>query len=312
MSGTGTEQARSFPLFGSRVRLLALDPQPGDLTLAESLLRSMHTCLTRFDDSELRRLNGDPREQVSVSPLLARALLAAERAMRTSGGLVDVTVLPALERAGYERSRVGLEPADLETALAAAPPRAPAGPLTDGQPRFRVDGEHAVVHREPGVRIDLGGIGKGLAADLVAGQLEGAAHWAVDCGGDIRLGGRLPEPRTIAVHNPFTGLAEHEFGLEAGAIATSGLSARVWEHDGGYAHHLIDPRTGRPAWTGVVQATALAPTAGEAETLAKTALLSGPERGLELLGRHGGALITDERELLAATPSAATRTQVPA
>ena len=83
------------------------------------------------------------------------------------------------------------------------------------------------------------------------------------------------------------------------AIATSGLRTRTWKTPDGYAHHLIDPASGEPAWTGVIQATALAATALEAETLAKTALLRGPHAGRTLLARHGGALILDDGELLA-------------
>src|ERR1019366_3637570 len=59
------------------------------------------------------------------------------------------------------------------------------------------------------------------------------------------------------------------------------------------AHHLLDPGTGRPAFTGGVQATALAPTATEAEILAKAAVLSGPERALSWL-RQGGVLVFED------------------
>ena len=92
----------------------------------------------------------------------------------------------------------------------------------------------------------------------------------------------------------------------SGAVATSGLRTRIWGTDEGFAHHLIDPARGTPAWTGVIQATALAPTALEAETLAKIALLRGRRAGREMLAQRGGALILDDgRVLLAATPTAA-------
>ena len=92
----------------------------------------------------------------------------------------------------------------------------------------------------------------------------------------------------------------HRFTITTGAVATSGLRTRVWPSRDGFAHHLIDPARGAPAWTGVIQASALAPTALEAETLAKTALLRGPHVGLETLARHGGALILDDGQLLLA------------
>ena len=80
-----------------------------------------------------------------------------------------------------------------------------------------------------------------------------------------------------------------------GAVATSGLDRRVWRRpDGAYAHHLLDPATGEPAWTGLISATALAPTALEAEALAKAALLSGPERARRVLAAGGGVLVHDD------------------
>jgi thiamine biosynthesis lipoprotein len=69
---------------------------------------------------------------------------------------------------------------------------------------------------------------------------------------------------------------------------------RIWRGpDGRYAHHLLDPATGEPAWTGLIGATALADIAVEAETLSKTALLSGPAGGREVLAEQGGLLVHD-------------------
>jgi thiamine biosynthesis lipoprotein len=77
-------------------------------------------------------------------------------------------------------------------------------------------------------------------------------------------------------------------------VATSGIGRRSWiGPDGLRAHHLLDPSTGRPAHTGVVQATALAPTAADAEVRAKAALLSGREGAREWLA-HGGVLVFDD------------------
>ena len=87
----------------------------------------------------------------------------------------------------------------------------------------------------------------------------------------------------------------HVFELEDAAVATSGIGRRSWLGvDGRPAHHLLDPATGRPAFTGIVQATALAPTAVEAEWRAKAAVLSGPERAADWL-EHGGVVVLDDR-----------------
>ena len=72
--------------------------------------------------------------------------------------------------------------------------------------------------------------------------------------------------------------------------------------DGGFAHHLLDPATGAPAWTGLISVTALAPTALEAETLAKAALLSGPDRRAGMLATYGGLLVHDDGDVEAVGP----------
>ena len=84
--------------------------------------------------------------------------------------------------------------------------------------------------------------------------------------------------------------------MRAGGIATSGLNVRIWRNRaGGYCHHLLDPSTGRPAWTGLVGATALSPEGAlEAETLSKMALLTGPDGAREVLAEHGGVIVHDD------------------
>ena len=82
--------------------------------------------------------------------------------------------------------------------------------------------------------------------------------------------------------------------LAGGGVATSGLARRVWATPGGPAHHLIDPATGAPAWTGLISATALAPTALHAEAIAKAALLRGPAGARRLLRARGGVLVHDD------------------
>lgn len=298
------ERERRFELFGSVVRLLAGapgDPHAVDLELIaiEAQLRVIHDRLTRFDaDSELSRLNADPREAVPVSPVLATAVRAALWAAERTAGLVDPTLLGGLERAGYAESRRGRRPGPLAEALAAAPERGPAAPAPGRDwARVHADLGELTVQRPPGVRLDLGGSAKGWAADLAAERLGDRGTFAVDAGGDLRVGGASGATRRIDVDHPLDPERAVALALVDGAVATSGLRTRVWRHGGGFSHHLIDPSTGRPAWTGVIQATALAPTALEAEALAKGALLAGPDRGVELLEPLGGLLVLDDGDL---------------
>ena len=156
------------------------------------------------------------------------------------------------------------------------------------------------MRRPGGARFDTGGTGKGLAADAVAHRVGRHARFAIDCAGDVRIGGdEAPwRPVEVDVRHPLTGEVAHRLQLGWGAVATSGLDIRVWRTDAGhYAHHLLDPSTGMPAWTGVISATALAATALEAETLAKMALLSGPAEGRRILRATGGVLVHDDGDV---------------
>ncbi len=306
-----SEVERRLELFGTEVRILIGPPSRPDVPAAgaaaivvERLLRRHHVLLTRFDpDSELSRLNADPRETVPISGTLAAALRAALEAAELTGGLVDPTLLGELERAGYATSRRGVEPADLREALHVAPRRRPARP--HGGARWRaIELREGSVRRPPGLRLDLGGSAKGYAADSAAALLAGYASFAIDVGGDIALGGHTGAPRIAAVEDPL-GRRDLRFRIARGAVATSGISRRIWRTRDGFGHHLIDPASGRPAWTGIVQATALADSAVRAEALAKAALLSGPEAGLRLLEPRGGALVLEDGSIRLACAAAA-------
>jgi thiamine biosynthesis lipoprotein len=297
------EYDRSFKLFGSHVRLLIGEParaglpSPGAKGIQlEFFLRLLHRKLTRFDSaSELSAMNADRRSQLVVSPTLAVAVEAALWAARRSRGLVDPTLVRELEAAGYAGSRADVPPAPLAEALALSPGRRPATPrATSHWKEISVDPESCIVTRPPGVRIDTGGSGKGLAADLAADRLAGYATFAVDAGGDLRIGGERPPAREVRIDHPTDDGPAASFMLDRGAVATSGVKTRLWRTEDGFAHHLLDPSTGAPAWTGVIQATSLGSTALEAETLAKMAFLSGPEGAREVLAARGGVLVLDD------------------
>jgi thiamine biosynthesis lipoprotein len=305
----------TFRALGTDVRLIASGPGAGAaVARARADVLDYHARLTRFDPaSELCALNADPRPVVPASALLRSAVRAALQAARSSGGLVDPCLLDALEAAGYTRS---FEPGS-------APPLELGGPVGAASPdparRWRaihVDDEAGTIARPPGLRLDLGGSGKGHVADLVARRFEGLADWVVDCGGDIRVGGsrevevahplraapRAPAQPSAAVRaceaertpGPTPSRPEPAARLQIadGAIATSSIVARAWLGDGGRRiHHLLDPSTGQPVWTGLLSATALAPTTLHAETLAKVALLGGADVARVALARRGGVVV---------------------
>jgi thiamine biosynthesis lipoprotein len=280
----------TFRALGTDVRLVVAAPDaPALAAAARDLIERFEACCSRFrPESELCALNADPRPVVPASRLLRDAVRAALWAAERSGGLVDPCLLGALERAGYRRS--------FAPAATAVPP--PSGPARAAAPdpaaRWRavaVDDERGTIARPPGLRLDLGGSGKGHVADRVAALLAPARSWVVDCGGDVRLGGT----HEVHVQHPLGGAPAARLTLTDTAVATSSVVRRAWRTRSGAAHHLLDPATGRPAWAGLLSATAFAPSALEAETLAKVALLQGTDAALV----HGGLLVRAGGEVAA-------------
>lgn len=286
------EIAEIFDCFGGRCTVRIADSDIEAATVAardaRQALLSAHCSLSRFDpESELSRLNRDPRPTVPASPLLRRLVAAARTAGLRSGGLVDATLIDEIEAAGYVESRDFDGDGDHDP-----PPPHPGGPNPrTGWSELEVDERARTISRPPGVRIDPGGIAKGLLADLVGESLADFDSYAVDCCGDLRVGGTAGRRRSILVDDPAGGRRLHELRIADGAVATSGITRRAWAGpDGEPAHQILDPASGRPAFTGVVQATAVACTGVLAETFAKSALLAGPEGAAERLP-YGGVVV---------------------
>lgn len=283
--GVLEEYRQSFACFGGTVTVMASGPNaPKSIDLAKLLALEVHRRLSRFEpDSELSRLNSDPRERVRAGEIMRTLARATRRAGVESGGLVDSTCLPAVEAAGYTGHWNRRNPDRSAKATLASDWR--------GGDWERVIVDDDFIIRPLGVQLDSGGLGKGIAADLMAMALTDNETWMVDCGGDLRLGGSANIPRTVNISDPYDSrVVLHSYELTAGAVATSGTTGRAWAN----GHHLIDPRTGRPADTGIVQATAVTDTCLEAEIRAKTALLRGRETAADVLTR-GGAYVTADR-----------------
>lgn len=294
------EHRNEFACFGGTCAVMVSDREwaadaAEAVVLSRAALLDWHRRFSRFEpDSEISRLNRDPRIRVPASLMLRRLAGAALDAARRTGGLVDATLGAAIVRAGYSQHFEG-QGVPLELVLRLAPTRAAASPNpSSAAARIAVDDRDGVLQRPRGVMLDPGGIAKGVFADELAARLDRFEAYAVDCAGDIRWGGTGGLERDIRVASPFGPETLHTFRLGHGAVATSGIGKRSWlDADGRPAHHLLDPRSGRPAFTGLVQATALAPTAAEAETLAKAAVLSGPDGAARWLP-HGGLFVRED------------------
>lgn len=251
---------------------------PAALRRAQLVFSDVESACTRFDpDSPLMRANARPDRWHDVPAECARAVLAAARAHKETGGLFDPRILDSLLRLGYDRTLPfesgGVTFAEESTASA-------GGRATRPVWRPRVDcrgGQHRI-HLD-GASIDLGGIGKGLAVRWAWEQLQRAGESVmVDAGGDCRFSGPGPEHECWRV-----GVEDPRGGSDPVAVlvltdvgcATSSVRVRRWQVAGRTVHHLIDPRTGESGGDGLLSVSVVHPDPARAEVWSKTLFLHG-------------------------------------
>jgi thiamine biosynthesis lipoprotein len=277
-----------FPVMSTEAHVLVVGGTPGLAHDARDRIIELERRWTRFHPSEITALNARAGEPVDVSLDTLQLVEACVTAWEATDGRFDPSVLASMVASGYDRSIDELDPDDV---------RPPA--QTDGSPGLAgvfVWPELQRVMLPAGVGIDPGGIGKGLAADLVVDELleAGAAGALVNLGGDCRVGGQPPEGDrwTVSVTDPWK--ADVEFArvaLEGGGVATSSRLRRRWTRGGRELHHLIDPRTGEPVSTDVISATVVAGLAWWAEACTKSLMVAGAERGLSSLSEASAIVV---------------------
>lgn len=235
-------------------------------------------------DSELMKLCAKAGEgPVAVSPDLLKVLARAQEVARRSGGAFDVTVGPLVQI--WRRARKSGQlpaPADLEAARRAI-----------GWTKMRVDERAGTVDLATrGMRLDLGGIAKGYAADEAQRVLrrKGVRSALVELGGDIVVSGPPPgaEGWTIRVPNAGDSHGPKDMRLANRAISTSGDTEQSTVIGGVRYSHVVDPRTGM-ALTSRAQATVIASDGLTTDPLSTALTVLGKEEGARLVRRYRGA-----------------------
>lgn len=288
-----------FSVMGTHAEVQVIDGSPRLISAARSRLDALEARWSRFrSGSDITALNRCAGASVPVAP---ETLLLLERAMagaRATDGRYDPTVGGALLAHGYDRTF---------TEVAHHARTVVPEPVIDASwPAIEIDRAASTARLPEGTVFDPGGIGKGLAADLVVSELaDQAAGFLVNLGGDLRMQGRAPDAAgwVVAVDDPFDPTGEvARLAIPGGGVATSSSRQRRWETASGPAHHIIDPRTGRPAVTGAVAVTVVAAEAWWAEVHATSLFLQGPA-GLDLLDGTVEALIVTADGGRHATPA---------
>jgi thiamine biosynthesis lipoprotein len=288
-----------FRVMGSDAHLIVVGGPAGLLEGAQARLAELEGRWSRFvDASEVTELTRRAGAWVTVSDDTLLLVRRAVDAWWLTGGAFDPTVLGDVLRAGYDRTfdELRRDP---------SPARSLLLPGCDG-----IEFGPSSVRLAAGTGFDPGGIGKGLAADLVVEALVagGADGVCVNLGGDVRVAGESPDGGgwTIAVAHPWGGDDLSRLGVADGAVATSSVLRRRWERGGEQRHHLIDPRTGRPSDSPLVQVSVVSGTGWEAEVLAKAVLINGDAHPFDILGGTGAeALAVADDGTVLVTPGLA-------
>jgi thiamine biosynthesis lipoprotein len=278
----------SFPALGTTAEVTTLDP----LALSEAIdvleheLAAIDLACSRFRaDSEVSRLARADGRWTPASRLLLEALAAGVAAAEATGGAVDPTVGATMRALGWDADfRIVVsrrEPARMELVPAA------------GWQRIEIDDERRRVRVPTGVEIDLGATAKALAADRAAAAAFRATGSSVlvDLGGDIAVAGPAPAggwPIFVTDdHRATPSCADGQVvAIAAGGLATSSTVVRRWRTRDGIAHHVVDPRTGRPAAEVWRTVSVAASSCVDANTASTAAIVFGEDapRRLEELG----------------------------
>ena len=275
--------SRSFRVMGSHASVTVVGGHPVLIDDAVGMAMELEGLWTRFSrDSDVSALNWAGGEPVEVDPRTALMVDTMQRAWRETNGVYDPTLLPHLLKGGYTHSLVDpTRSTELPDSVVA--PGDVAGIVVDG----------STVTLPPGTTLDSGGIGKGLAADLIVDFLRtnGALGAMVELGGDLRVDGYSPRGRgwRVGVENPLaTGSHVSVVEIDSGGLATSSQLKRRFVDDGGQdTHHLIDSQTGSSVESSVLAVTVIAPTAWQAEVMAKVGFARTPAEFLHSTKRLG-------------------------
>lgn len=275
-----------------RVRVTVTEP--AKLTAAKGvisdLMAEVSQAANRFEPtSDISCINKAAGRLIPVSGRTITLVDAALEAAMETGGAVDPTIGLHLERAGYARDIEDIRGRLIIVDITGEPQQA-------DWTRVRVDHDLGLVGIPAALRLDLGATAKSWTADTAAQTIASSLNTGVlvEIGGDVAVCGSKLGPWQVGVSER-AGEPGQRIGLTRGGLATSSTTARRWRTAAGEAHHIVDPRTGRPA-TGIVRtATVWATSAVKANTASTAAIILGDEASDYLLDLGVAARLVDRQ-----------------
>lgn len=283
----------------STTQITAIDASADAIDDAERRLGQLESRWSRFiDTSDITRINQQRGNWVPVTADTIRLIDTMQLAHRVTDGGFDPTHLYRMLSIGYHAS---IDDPHRCTLAVDAPRRDLS--VHD----VEIDRAAGTVRVPFGLSLDPGGIGKGLAADIVVTEMlaEGTGGVLVSVGGDIAAAGAAPTDNgwIINVENPnVAGATVTTLAVSGGGIATSSTRSRRWNFEGIAHHHVIDPATGCSSNTDLASVTVVAKAGWLAEAHATAALLCGSDRAIDYLNaRHLTGITVTEHGLISST-----------
>jgi len=251
----------------------------------ETSAKKFEKKFSRFDPgSELNAINNKNTMQIKVSVEMLDLLIKAKKAYSKSQGIFDPTILKYLEAAGYNQSFeiINASTGGEKVSLKTVPLKIDSGHFS----ALKIEKLKSKITSPIGMKIDLGGIAKGSWVDRAANILQKySSNFWISAGGDIFLKGKNIDgkPWQVGVQNPLNltkDLLKIQLPNDETGIATSGITYRQGFKGKKHWHHLIDPRSGRPAQNSILSVSVIAKSTIDADIMAKTVLLMGIKKGL--------------------------------
>ena len=262
-----------------------------------NMCRALEKKLSKtIDTSDVSLINNSKGEPVQVSEETIELINLSKKYYTLSNGSFDITIAPLSEKWNFKNKDVKpLSDEEIQHLL----------PYV-GMDFIEIDG-NTVRKTNPNSQIDLGGIAKGYIADKTAEYLKskGVTSALINFGGNIVTIGNKPEgqPFKIGIQKPFSEANDiiGFINLENGTVVTSGSYERYFEYEGKKYHHILDPKTGKPAESGVTSVTIQCENSADADAISTACFVLGAEKGIEFIDSLDGVeavFITDSGEII--------------
>lgn len=296
--GRGQNEPVTQKLFGMDtvvdITVYGENAQQAVTKASEELVRLENLLSVTKDKSDIAKINQNAGATTAVSAEVMGILSKAQAVSKQTGGIFDVTIYPVVKAWGFTTDERHVP--DRQTLQALLP-------YVDYK-KLLLDPDENTVSMEQNMAVDLGGIAKGYASQKIADTLKqnGIQSAVLSLGGNVQTIGRKPDGGNWGVAVEYPGTQKHFARVEVGetSLITSGAYQRYFEEDGKKYHHIIDPRTGMPADSGLKSATAVCgdPVLGDA--LSTALFIMGTKGAQEYYRQYGGfdyILLTEDDEV---------------